>query len=231
MSRVIENLIGGRTTAPSALAAILPSWVGVLPHALKYMAKNVVVSDYPRSLHCRAEPLSRRIRLRDAPLPRNTEVSDTGTTTQGTCIAFNGNVDCRATETILFPDGSTIEFQGIEHAGEWRRHDDRRRCEALSGCDWGDGGRSLHRLAALDEDDRDCRTIRPLRRRHPPLSPKSAFEASNFPNLPNFQGIRNGRKFARATPDISVSGHPSTLTAAWEGCFPRRASDRNGLCR
>ena len=39
---------------------------------------------------------------------------DTGATTQGTCIAFNANSDCLAAETILFPDGSTLEFQGIE---------------------------------------------------------------------------------------------------------------------
>ena len=45
------------------------------------------------------------------------DVTDTGATTQGTCIAFNANGDCLAAETILFPDGSTIEFQGIEHGG------------------------------------------------------------------------------------------------------------------
>jgi hypothetical protein len=45
------------------------------------------------------------------------DVNDTGATTQGTCIAFNANADCLAAETILFPDGSTIEFQGIEHGG------------------------------------------------------------------------------------------------------------------
>jgi hypothetical protein len=43
--------------------------------------------------------------------------TDTGATTQGTCIAFNANSDCLAAETILFPDGSTLEFQGIERGG------------------------------------------------------------------------------------------------------------------
>ena len=43
--------------------------------------------------------------------------NDTGATTQGTCIAFNANSDCLAAETILFPDGSTLEFQGIERGG------------------------------------------------------------------------------------------------------------------
>jgi 3D (Asp-Asp-Asp) domain-containing protein len=45
------------------------------------------------------------------------DVKDTGATTQGTCIAFNANADCLAAETILFPDGSTLEFQGIERGG------------------------------------------------------------------------------------------------------------------
>ena len=44
-------------------------------------------------------------------------VSDTGATTQGTCIAFNANSDCLAAETIVFQDGSTLEFQGIERGG------------------------------------------------------------------------------------------------------------------
>jgi hypothetical protein len=43
--------------------------------------------------------------------------NDTGPTTQGTCIAFNTTSDCLAAETIVFPDGSTLEFQGIERAG------------------------------------------------------------------------------------------------------------------
>jgi len=43
--------------------------------------------------------------------------NDTGATTQGTCIAFNASGDCLAAETILFPDGSTLEFQGIERSG------------------------------------------------------------------------------------------------------------------
>ncbi len=42
------------------------------------------------------------------------DVTDTGATTQGTCIAFNARSDCLAAETILFPDGSTLAFQGIE---------------------------------------------------------------------------------------------------------------------
>jgi hypothetical protein len=43
--------------------------------------------------------------------------NDTGARTQGTCIAFNTTSDCLAAETIVFPDGSTLEFQGIERAG------------------------------------------------------------------------------------------------------------------
>jgi hypothetical protein len=44
-------------------------------------------------------------------------VDDTGATTQGTCIAFDANANCLATETILFPDGSSLHFQGIERGG------------------------------------------------------------------------------------------------------------------
>jgi hypothetical protein len=44
-------------------------------------------------------------------------VNDSGATTQGTCIAFDANSDCLDAETILFPDGSTLEFQGIERGG------------------------------------------------------------------------------------------------------------------
>jgi hypothetical protein len=43
--------------------------------------------------------------------------NDTGATTQGACIAFNAASDCIASETIVFPDGSTLEFQGIERGG------------------------------------------------------------------------------------------------------------------
>jgi hypothetical protein len=45
------------------------------------------------------------------------DINDTGATTQGTCITFNAKGDCLAAETILFPDGSTIEFQGIDRGG------------------------------------------------------------------------------------------------------------------
>jgi hypothetical protein len=44
-------------------------------------------------------------------------VNDTGAATQGTCIAFNVATDCLTAETILFPDGSTLNFQGIERRG------------------------------------------------------------------------------------------------------------------
>ena len=48
------------------------------------------------------------------PLYDQADATDTGATTQGSCIAFNAAADCLAAETILFPDGSTLEFQGIE---------------------------------------------------------------------------------------------------------------------
>ena len=51
------------------------------------------------------------------PLYDDANVNDSGATTQGSCIAFSANSDCLAAETIVFPDGSTLEFQGIERAG------------------------------------------------------------------------------------------------------------------
>jgi hypothetical protein len=51
------------------------------------------------------------------PLYDEADVDDTGATTQGTCITFDANADCLAAETILFADGSTLEFQGIERGG------------------------------------------------------------------------------------------------------------------
>ena len=45
------------------------------------------------------------------------DANDTGAATQGTCIAFNAASDCIAAETIVFPDGSTLELQGIERGG------------------------------------------------------------------------------------------------------------------
>ena len=51
------------------------------------------------------------------PLYDQADATDTGATTQGSCIAFNAASDCLAAETILFSDGSTLEFQGIERAG------------------------------------------------------------------------------------------------------------------
>ncbi|MBA2598398.1 MAG: hypothetical protein H0V00_17385 [Chloroflexia bacterium] len=45
------------------------------------------------------------------------DTTDTGATTQGACITFNAEADCIANESILFPDGSTLELQGIERGG------------------------------------------------------------------------------------------------------------------
>jgi hypothetical protein len=44
-------------------------------------------------------------------------VTDTGATSQGVCIALDATGACKLTETILFPDGSTIEAQGVLPAG------------------------------------------------------------------------------------------------------------------
>jgi hypothetical protein len=47
------------------------------------------------------------------PLYDATDSSDTGARTQGVCIALNAAFDCVLTETIVFPDGSTLELQGV----------------------------------------------------------------------------------------------------------------------
>ncbi len=48
------------------------------------------------------------------PLFDVTDSMNTGATTQGSCIALNAAFDCLTTETIAFPDGSTLQIQGIE---------------------------------------------------------------------------------------------------------------------
>lgn len=47
------------------------------------------------------------------PLYDASDTSDTGATTQGFCVALNAQFDCVVTETIGFPDGSTLELQGF----------------------------------------------------------------------------------------------------------------------
>lgn len=44
--------------------------------------------------------------------------TDTGATTQGSCLALNTAGDHHCTETIIFSDGSTIEIQGVQPAGD-----------------------------------------------------------------------------------------------------------------
>jgi hypothetical protein len=42
---------------------------------------------------------------------------DTGATTQGVCIILDASGACVLTETVRFPDGSTLELQGTEAGG------------------------------------------------------------------------------------------------------------------
>lgn len=44
--------------------------------------------------------------------------ADTGAVTQGSCIAFDDAANCVGTETIVFADGSTLHFQGVERGGD-----------------------------------------------------------------------------------------------------------------
>lgn len=48
------------------------------------------------------------------PLYDETNTTDTGAITYGTCVMVNDQGDCMANMTIIFPDGSTIEIQGME---------------------------------------------------------------------------------------------------------------------
>jgi hypothetical protein len=43
---------------------------------------------------------------------------DTGATTQGSCLALNTAGVHHCSETIIFPDGSTIEIQGVQPPGD-----------------------------------------------------------------------------------------------------------------
>ena len=51
------------------------------------------------------------------PLFDETNMTDTGAVTQGSCIGINANFDCLVNETIIFPDGSTLEIQGLQPGG------------------------------------------------------------------------------------------------------------------
>ncbi len=51
------------------------------------------------------------------PLYDESNTTDTGATTQGACIVLFGGGPCILTETLEFPDGSTIQLQGIEASG------------------------------------------------------------------------------------------------------------------
>ena len=48
------------------------------------------------------------------PLFDETNTTDTGAVTQGSCIGINTEFDCLVNETIIFPDGSTLEIQGLQ---------------------------------------------------------------------------------------------------------------------
>jgi hypothetical protein len=50
------------------------------------------------------------------PLFTADNASDTGATTQGTCVTLHDVETCLANETIIFPDGSTLQIQGVELA-------------------------------------------------------------------------------------------------------------------
>lgn len=48
------------------------------------------------------------------PLYDETNTTDTGAVTAGTCVAFTADFDCVLAETMTFPDGSTLQFQAAQ---------------------------------------------------------------------------------------------------------------------
>lgn len=51
-----------------------------------------------------------------SPLFDEANETDTGATSRGFCVWFTATGDCLLNETIVFPDGSTLEIQGIQPA-------------------------------------------------------------------------------------------------------------------
>jgi hypothetical protein len=43
-----------------------------------------------------------------------TNATDTGAVSAGTCVAFTAGFDCVLVETVTFPDGSTLQFQAAQ---------------------------------------------------------------------------------------------------------------------
>ena len=52
------------------------------------------------------------------PLFDESNATDTGAETQGICTYLNADRDCMVTESIVFPDGSTLEMQGAANQGD-----------------------------------------------------------------------------------------------------------------
>src|SRR4051812_24238217 len=48
------------------------------------------------------------------PLFDDDNATDTGATSQGSCVAMDAEFTCVLAETIVFPDGSTLEMQGVQ---------------------------------------------------------------------------------------------------------------------
>ena len=48
------------------------------------------------------------------PLFDEANATDTGATSQGSCVSMDAEFNCVLAETIVFPDGSTLEMQGVQ---------------------------------------------------------------------------------------------------------------------
>jgi hypothetical protein len=48
------------------------------------------------------------------PLFDEADATETGATSQGSCVSMDAEFTCVLAETIVFPDGSTLEMQGVQ---------------------------------------------------------------------------------------------------------------------
>jgi hypothetical protein len=115
----LESLVSGSQEAgveaipapsPGAVAEATPAQAFTSTFTMIEHADNVTILE----LGSPRDSIGDMIVWGPDPLFDEFDISDTGATTQGTCVAINIAGDCLVRETIVFPDGSTLELQGIQ---------------------------------------------------------------------------------------------------------------------
>lgn len=111
------GLVGARaqTASPSAAPAASPVAAPATgaPTTLTLVERGLHITDI--DLGPKGPSAGDMVIWGPDPLYDPTNTTDTGATTQGTCIALHDG-SCVATETVIFPDGSTLQIQGIQAA-------------------------------------------------------------------------------------------------------------------